>query len=112
MLVHDVGQVLLVADGIFINGYDQVTANQDGSRSQIGALVATMQAGAIRGAALDDSHDQDAVIGRQAKFLRQPGPIGNETMPSDGRRTVPRVIKSFSTALAVLIGMAKPMPAL
>ena len=32
--------------------------------------------------------------------------------PSAGRRTRPSVIRSFSTALAVLMGMAKPMPAL
>ena len=32
--------------------------------------------------------------------------------PSAGRRTRPSVTRSLSTAFAVLIGMAKPMPAL
>ena len=33
-------------------------------------------------------------------------------MPSDGRRTRPIVIRSLMTALAVLMGIAKPIPAL
>src|ERR1039457_6316408 len=39
------------------------------------------------------------------------GLIGIVRTPSAGRRTRPSVIRSFSTAFAVLMGMAKPMPA-
>src|SRR5207244_1327076 len=38
--------------------------------------------------------------------------MGIVRTPSAGRRTRPSVTRSFSTALAVLMGIAKPMPAL
>ena len=38
--------------------------------------------------------------------------MGRVRMPNEGRRTRPIVIRSLITAFAVLIGMAKPMPAL
>src|SRR5271166_6705653 len=78
MLVHRVGQILLVSDRLAVYGNNEIAADHDGCSAQIGALTATLQAGAVRGAARNRPHNEDTVVGGKSNFLRQ--------LRSDGQR--------------------------
>ena len=113
VIVHHLAEVLLVLNILTIDRHNQVATQHDWHVAQIGALGAAVQSGAVRRASRHHLHDQQSVVRRPVPSGRPvPGVIGIVRTPSAGRRTRPSVIRSFSTAFAVLIGMAKPMPAL
>ena len=77
MLVHHLGEVLLVFDFFAIDGDDEIAAHHDRHVAEIGALVAAVQAGTVGGASGDHLDDQQAVIGGQAHLIGEIGVDGN-----------------------------------
>src|SRR2546430_15306888 len=91
---------------------DQIATYGNRNIADVCALIATAQAGVFRGPAGQHLNDEQPRIGGQAIWSASSGVMGIVRTPSAGRRTRPSVTRSFSTAFAVLIGMAKPIPAL
>ena len=95
-----------------VHSDDEVAAQHDGHVALIGALRSTLQSGFFCGAAGQHALDQDAVVGGQADLF---GDVGTNREGDDvERRPADAAIfcEVGETALAVLIGIAKPMPEL
>src|ERR1035437_7426838 len=71
MLIHDIRKVLLFANGIPVDGNDQVATYHDWCVTQVRALIATAQTSLLSGPTGNRADDQNSIIGRQAHLLSQ-----------------------------------------
>jgi len=80
--------------------------------ADVGLLGAAAQTSAIGRSTRDHALDEHTGNRCETHLRGQIGAMANETMPIEGRLTRPNFNRSASTALAVLMGMANPMPEL
>jgi len=63
MVVHEVGEVLVVLDRLAIDLDDEIAADDDFVVAVIDALIAALDSGAFGGRTGDDLHDQHSGLG-------------------------------------------------
>src|SRR5581483_5955698 len=71
VIVHHLGQSLLIVNALAVDGNDQVAANHDWNIAQVSALRSSAQAGAVGRSSGHHLHDQQTVIRRKPHLRRQ-----------------------------------------
>jgi len=69
MVLHHVGEILLVFKRLAFNGYQQISADQNRHVAQIGPFRPGAQTRLVAGAARDNFNNQQAWTGRKSKLV-------------------------------------------